>query len=289
MKRQKEAKAAYLKKKLSFVDLNNLRPIKIVINSGNGVAGPIIDEITVILKKRNVEFEFFLLNHHPDSSFPNGIPNPILKENQSETSDIVVQEKADFGVAFDGDFDRCFLFDHFGNFVSGEYVVGLLAQVFLENNRKEKIVYDPRVIWNTLDVINKHGGDAVVSKTGHAFMKRTMREVNAIYGGEMSAHHYFRDFGYCDSGMIPWLSIWELLSKKETSLFNLILERKNLYPSSGEINFKVSDASKCMKVVKDYFADDAKLLNEKDGLSMSFEDWRLNCVSLIQGTYSFKY
>ena len=194
LNRQKEAKAAYLKKILSFVDLNNLRPIKIVINSGNGVAGPIIDEITVILKKRNVEFEFFLLNHHPNSSFPNGIPNPILKENQSETSDIVVEEKADFGVAFDGDFDRCFLFDHFGNFVSGEYVVGLLAQVFLENNRKEKIVYDPRVIWNTLDVINKYGGDAVVSKTGHAFMKRTMREVNAIYGGEMSAHHYFRDF-----------------------------------------------------------------------------------------------
>ena len=188
----------------------------------------------------------------------------------------MVKECADFGVAFDGDFDRCFLFDHLGHFIPGEYVVGLLSEVFLMKEKGAKIVHDPRVIWNTLDVLAERNGHAVLSKTGHAFVKATMRKHKAIYGGEMSAHHYFRDFAYCDSGMIPWLMIWQLLSERKIKLSDLISERKNRFPSSGELNFTVVDSAKCLKKVKELLASDAKLIEELDGLSMSFENWRFN-------------
>ena len=271
-----EARQAYIDKILGFIDLKILKPLKIVINSGNGAAGPTIDALNHKLKNMGVKTNFVYLHHEPDSSFPNGIPNPLIKENRSSTADAVIKEKADFGVAFDGDFDRCFLFDHRGKFVSGEFVVGLLAKIFLLKEEKSTIVSDPRIIWNTTDIVRKCDGSLVTSKTGHAFMKATMRDVGAIYGGEISAHHYFKDFSYCDSGMIPWLMVWQLLSEKEVRLSKLISDRKSLFPSSGELNFTVPDAENCIKMVKSAFAEDATVIDEMDGLSISFENWRFN-------------
>ena len=271
-----EARHAYLNQILSFVDLKNLKPLKIVINSGNGSAGPIIDNLRQKLESIGVKTNFVCLHHNPDPSFPNGIPNPILEENQPSTANAVEKEGAAFGVAFDGDFDRCFLFDNFGNFVSGEYVVGILAQIFLSKEKCNTIIHDRRAIWSTLDVVKRYGGNAVSSKTGHAFFKAIMRENAAIYGGETSAHHYFRDFSYCDSGMIPWLLIWEYLSKNNVLLFDLVSEQKRRFPSSGEINFTVSDAKNCIKMIKESFASNAILIDDNDGLSMSFDQWRFN-------------
>ena len=216
------------------------------------------------------------MHHNPDSTFPNGIPNPLLKENRSSTVNAVIVENADFGVAFDGDFDRCFFFDHAGDFIPGEYLVGLLAEVFLNKEKGATIIHDPRVIWNTIDVIAKCGGQAVVSKTGHAFVKAAMRKRDAIYGGEMSAHHYFRDFAYCDSGIVPWLLVWEYISLSNLSLSELISERRNRFPSSGELNFTVPNAATCKDRVQNQFASKATSIDELDGLSMSFDTWRFN-------------
>lgn len=206
---------AYVEKILSFVDLNKLsKPLKLVINSGNGAAGHVIDAIENTFKSNNIPLEIIKVHHQPDGDFPNGIPNPLLPECRKDTSDAVIKHNADMGNAFDGDFDRCFLFDEKGNFIEGYYIVGLLAESFLEKNSGEKIIHDPRLSWNTIDIVTQPGGLPVMSKTGHAFIKERMREEDAVYGGEMSAHHYFRDFFYCDSGMIPWLLITELLTLK---------------------------------------------------------------------------
>ena len=270
------ARAAYVDKVLGFVDCSNLQPFKIVINSGNGAAGPTLDAIDAKLKEEGVQTNFVFVHHNPDSTFPNGIPNPLLKENRSSTVNAVIVENADFGVAFDGDFDRCFFFDHAGDFIPGEYLVGLLAEVFLNKEKGATIIHDPRVIWNTIDVIAKCGGQAVVSKTGHAFVKAAMRKRDAIYGGEMSAHHYFRDFAYCDSGMIPWLMVWEYLSVSNILVSELISERSNRFPSSGELNFTVPNAATCIERVQNHFVSEAMSIDELDGLSMSFETWRFN-------------
>ena len=274
--KNEEARAAYVEKVLGFVDRSNLKPLKIVINSGNGAAGPTLDALTEKLKEMGVGTNFVFVHHDPDPTFPNGIPNPLLTENRSSTANAVIAENADFGVAFDGDFDRCFFFDHTGLFIPGEYVVGLLAEVFLNKEKGSKIIYDPRVIWNTIDVVGKYGGQAIVSKTGHSFVKAAMRQADAIYGGEMSAHHYFKDFAYCDSGVIPWLLIWEHLSVTNLSLSDLISQRRNRFPSSGELNFTVPNAETCIKRVHNYFVSEAISIDELDGLSMSFDTWRFN-------------
>ena len=274
--RSAEARKAYVDRVLSFVDVKTLRPLKIVVNSGNGAAGPTFDTIANRLTELGAPLEFIRVHHTPDATFPNGIPNPLLPENHSATADVVKDEKADFGVAFDGDFDRCFFFDETGQFVPGEYVVGLLASIFLEKEAGAKIVHDPRVIWNTQDIVAQKGGIAVQSKTGHAFIKQTMRSHEAVYGGEMSAHHYFRDFAYCDSGMIPWLLIAELVSRSERSLGNWVKHRFAAFPSSGEMNFKVADAGKAIENVLSVYRADALSLDETDGVSLAFEDWRFN-------------
>ncbi len=274
--KKEAARSAYIKKVMGFVDCKELKPLKIVINSGNGAAGPIVGAIGKKLKEKGVTTNFIFVNHDPNPSFPNGIPNPLLKENRSSTADKIISEKADFGVAFDGDFDRAFFFDHSGDFIPGEYVVGLLAEVFLRKEKGATIIHDPRVIWNTKDVIGKCGGKAVSSKTGHAFVKAAMRNMDAIYGGEISAHHYFRDFAYCDSGIIPWLLVWEHLSASNLLLSDLISERKNRFPSSGEFNFTVSNAVSCIQRVQNHYALNAASIEELDGLSMSFDDWRFN-------------
>ena len=274
--KKKVARAAYVKKVLEFVDCSNFKPLKIVINSGNGGAGPTLDAIHKKLKEKGVKTNFVFVQHDPDKTFPNGIPNPLLEENRTSTADAVVAARADFGVAFDGDFDRCFFFDRSGNFIPGEYVVGLLAKIFLGKEKGSKIIHDPRVVWNTIDIVRKCGGQAVVSKTGHAFVKAAMRNSNAIYGGEMSAHHYFRDFAYCDSGIIPFLLVWEYLSVSNLSLSDLITTQKKRFPSSGELNFKVSDAAVCIERVQQHFVSQAASIDELDGLSMSFDTWRFN-------------
>ena len=274
--KKEEARASYIEKVLGFVDCFSLKPLKIVINSGNGAAGPTLDRINEKLKEKGVETNLVFVNQNPDPSFPNGIPNPMLEENRSSTANAVIEQNADFGVAFDGDFDRCFFFDHSGNFIPSEYAVALIAEVFLVKEKGATIIHDPRVIWSTIDIVEKHGGKAVASRTGHAFVKAAMRHVDAIYGGEMSAHHYFRDFAYCDSGIIPWLLIWESLSKSNFSLSDLIYERKNCFPSSGELNFTVANAASCIEKVQNHLALNASLIEEIDGLSMTFDTWRFN-------------
>jgi phosphomannomutase len=270
------AREKYVDRVLGFVDMATLAPLKIVINSGNGAAGPTVDAIIDRLAVQGAPIEVVRVHHDPDSTFPNGIPNPLLPENHAATADVVLREGADMGVAFDGDFDRCFFFDGAGRFVPGEYVVGLLASIFLEKEAGAKIVHDPRVIWNTQDIVAHKGGVAIQSKTGHAFIKQTMRAERAIYGGEMSAHHYFRDFAYCDSGMIPWLLIAELVSRSERSLGDWVKDRFAAFPSSGEMNFKVDEAGKAIESVLGAYRADALSINETDGVSLAFDDWRFN-------------
>jgi phosphomannomutase len=274
--RAQEARRAYVEKLMSFVSPQDLKPLKIVINAGNGAAGPSFDALVDALSGSGASADFIRVHHAPDAAFPNGIPNPLLPENHFKTADVVRREGADFGVAFDGDFDRCFLFDGEGDFVPGEYVIGLLAEAYLAKEPGAKIVHDPRVMWNTIESVTKAGGEPIISKTGHAFIKQRMRDVNALYGGEMSAHHYFRDFAYCDSGMIPWLLIWELLSTSQKSLRTLLEDARARFPSSGEMNFTVSDADACLTRAEEVYGATALSVDRLDGVSIAHEEWRMN-------------
>jgi len=271
-----EVRAAYVERVLSFIDIAALRPLHILVNAGNGTAGPTFDAIAAELAARGAPLRFTRLHHSPDGSFPNGIPNPLLTENQPVTAAAVRAAGADMGVAWDGDFDRCFVFDAAGGFVAGEYVVGLLAEVFLRKSPGASIVHDPRVVLNTRAVVAAHGGRAVAARTGHAFLKQAMRAQDAVYGGEMSAHHYFRDFHYCDSGMIPWLLVAELLGRSGLPLADLLAARRRDFPSSGEINFRVEDAVAAIARVQAAFASQQPQRDDLDGLSLYFGTWRAN-------------
>ena len=264
----------YIEHLLSYVDLGSLAPLKIVVNAGNGGAGPIVD-----LLEPHLPFEFIKVFHEPNGTFPNGVPNPMIEENRKVTIDRIRAEKADLGIAWDGDYDRCFFFDEHGQFIEGYYIVGLLAKTFLDKSRGERIVHDPRLTWNTLDLVASGGGKAVQSKSGHAFIKQKMREVDAVYGGEMSAHHYFRKFSYADSGMIPWLSITELMSQSKKSLAALVGERMRRFPASGEINRKVQNAAAVIDAVQAKYTPTALAVDHTDGLSVEFKDWRFNLRS----------
>ncbi len=244
---------AYVDHLLTYIKPHQLRPLKLVVNAGNGAAGHVIDVIEQRFNILNVPVEFIKIHHEENGNFPNGIPNPLLPENRDVTSEAVKLHHADMGIAWDGDFDRCFLFDENGIFIEGYYIVGLLAEVFLVDNPHERIIHDPRLTWNTIDIVEKSGGIPVQSKTGHAFIKERMRSENAIYGGEMSAHHYFRDFGYCDSGMIPWLLVINLLSLKNSTLSSLVAERVKAYPCSGEINYRVDNALEIIKKLEEVY------------------------------------
>ncbi len=275
----KSCMTPYIEHLLSYLDIKNLKPIKLVVNAGNGAAGPVIDAIEAAFKSQNVPIEFIKVNHQPDGSFPNGIPNPLLIENRADTSNAVIESNADMGIAWDGDFDRCFLFDEKGEFIEGYYIVGLLAEAFLLKNPGAKIIHDPRLTWNTIDVVTENGGTPVLCKTGHAFIKERMRAEDAVYGGEMSAHHYFRDFAYCDSGMIPWLLVTALISQKEIPLSQMVEDRIKAYPSSGEINFKIDDPAKATQAIVDKYKPEALVVDETDGISLEFEQWRFNLRS----------
>ena len=261
---------------LGYIDCNSIKPMKLVMNAGNGAAGPIVDALEKCFDDSNVPIELIKIHNEPNGTFPNGIPNPILEENRESTIQAVLEHNAVMGIAWDGDFDRCFLVDETGRFIEGYYIVGLLAKAFLQKEPGAKIVHDPRLTWNTIDIANTFGGESIQSKTGHAFIKEKMRVEDAIYGGEMSAHHYFREFFYCDSGMIPWLLILELMSKSQTSLSCLVNDMMIKYPSPGEINFKVKYPGDCIKKVLKHFELSALSIDSVDGISMEFEAWRFN-------------
>ncbi|WLF83738.1 phosphomannomutase CpsG [Moraxella sp. ZY210820] len=268
--------AEYVEHLMGYIKPNKIRPLKLVVNAGNGSAGHVIDEIEYRFKQLNVPVEFIKIHHEADGNFPNGIPNPILVENRASTANAVLEHQADMGIAWDGDFDRCFLFDEKGQFIEGYYIVGLLAQAFLLQKQDEKIVHDPRLVWNTLDVVQRYDGQAVQSKSGHSFIKEMMREQNAIYGGEMSAHHYFRDFAYCDSGMIPWLLVVMLLSETGQTLSSLVEEMIAKFPCSGEINFKVADTQATIQRILSHYKRKRPQIDETDGISLDFGHWRFN-------------
>lgn len=266
----------YIMHLCEYVNVSKLKPLKLVVNAGNGAAGHAVDALELLFSHQNVPVEFIKVHHVADGDFPNGIPNPLLPENRADTANAVIAHEADMGIAWDGDFDRCFLFDEKGDFIEGYYIVGLLAQAFLSKEQGASIIYDPRVFWNTEDIVKQAGGKPIKSKTGHAFIKERMRKEDAIYGGEMSAHHYFRDFAYCDSGMIPWLLVAELLSNTGKPLSSLVEERIALYPSSGEINYRVEDAGQTIKRIIEHFEADAQVVDKTDGIGMEFGTWRFN-------------
>ena len=266
----------YIDHLMSYIDPAKIRPLKLVMNAGNGAAGHVVDAIEAKFKQLNMPVEFVKIHNDADGTFPNGIPNPILVENRDSTQNAVLEHAADMGIAWDGDFDRCFLFDEKGQFIEGYYIVGLLAQAFLLKQSGEKIVHDPRLVWNTFDVIEQYQGEAIQSKSGHSYIKEKMREHNAVYGGEMSAHHYFRDFAYCDSGMIPWLLAISVLSETQQTLSSLVEDMIEKFPCSGEINFKVADTQATIQKIFDHFADQNPSIDRTDGVSLNFESWRLN-------------
>lgn len=273
------ARAAYVARVLSFVDPAALPPLKILVNCGNGAAGPTFDAIAAALQAAGAPLTFERLHHDPDGRFPNGIPNPLLPENQPVTAQAVRACGADLGVAFDGDFDRCFLFDETGTFVEGEYVVALLAEAFLADHPGAAIVHDPRVVLGTRDAIARAGGRAVQARTGHAFLKQALRDHDAPYGGEMSAHHYFRDFVYCDSGMIPWLLVAALIGRTGRSLGDLVGRMRADFPSSGEVNFHITDTIAARARVLAAFEAQAQARDDTDGVSLEFPQWRFNLRS----------
>ena len=267
-----DTRGPYIDHLLSYIDRSKLRRLKVVVDAGNGGAGPF-----VALLEPHLPFEFIKVRHQPDGNFPNGVPNPMLEANRAPTIEAIRKHGADLGLAWDGDFDRCFFFDEHGTFIEGYYLVGLLAQPFLEKERGARIVHDPRLTWNTLEIVREHGGVPVLCKSGHAFIKQKMREVDGAYGGEMSAHHYFRDFAYCDSGMIPWLLVLQQMCVAGKPLSELVGERMRRFPCSGEINRRIADVPGAIAAVQAHYAAQASAVDHTDGLSMEFGDaWRLN-------------
>ena len=261
---------SYIEHLLSYIDLNALKPLQIVANPGNGGA-----DIALSRLEKYLPFNFAKINAAPDGTFPNGVPNPLLVRNREVTAKAVRENRADLGIAWDGDFDRCFLFDEKAEFIEGYYIVGLLAEIFLKKYPGEKIMYDPRLTWNTLEIVERLGGEAVRCRSGHAFMKECMRANGMIYGGEMSAHHYFRDFSYCDSGMIPWLLVAEHLCVTGRTLSSLVEERMEMFPCSGEINRKVEDSAAVLARVESKYAASGKA-DHLDGLTVDYDKWRFN-------------
>ncbi len=266
-----DVRSKYIEHLSSYVDRGKLEKLKVVVNAGNGGAGLILDQL-----EPHLPFELVKIHHRPDGHFPNGVPNPMLEENRATTSEAVRRSGAHLGLAWDGDYDRCFFFDEQGQFIEGYYLVGLLAEVFLRRERGARIVHDPRLTWNTIDIVRHLGGQPVLCKSGHAFIKQKMREVDAAYGGEMSAHHYFRNFYYCDSGMIPWLLVLQVMSERGAPLSALVGERMRLYPASGEINLHLGDAGAALARTRERYGPGALSIDLTDGLSIEHADWRFN-------------
>jgi len=266
-----DTRHAYVEHLLGYIDRYALTPLSVVCNAGNGGAGAVID-----LLESHLPIEFIKLHHTADGNLPNGVPNPLLEENRKPTIDAIIAKGADLGIAWDGDFDRCFFFDESGRFIEGYYIVGLLAASFLQKHPGASVVHDPRLTWNTIDIAKAAGGQAIQCKTGHAFIKECMRKNDAVYGGEMSAHHYFKEFFYCDSGMLPWLLVIELMSSQNKTLSTLVNECMEAYPASGEINQTIADPAALLTAIEARYAQSASDIDRTDGLSMSFPQWRFN-------------
>ena len=264
-------RASYIRHILSLVPLDHLKPFRIVADAGNGCAGPVLRALA-----SHLPFELILLHDEPDGAFPHGIPNPLLPEKREGTARAVREHCADFGLAWDGDFDRCFFYDASGRFIEGYYLVGMIATALLAANPGSAIIHDPRLVWNTVEMVREAGGIPIESKTGHAFIKERMRREDALYGGEMSAHHYFRDFAYCDSGMLPWLLVAAHLSATGQTLSQCLDDRMRIFPCSGEINSLVADPAETCARVERHYTDAALSITRVDGLSMEFSDWRFN-------------
>jgi phosphomannomutase len=263
--------AEYVEYLAKQVDVAALKPLKIVANAGNGCAGPALAALAKYLP-----CEIIPVFEEPDGTFPNGIPNPLLPENRGVTAETVREHGADLGLAWDGDFDRCFFFDETGAFIEGYYLVGLLATASLRDHPGEGIVHDPRLTWNTVDMVEKAGGRPIMNKTGHAFMKERMRAEDAVYGGEMSAHHYFRQFSYCDSGMLPWLLVVQEMSATGRPLSDLVKAMQEAYPASGEINRRLKDPDAALNEIEKKYLKTAKGVDRTDGLSLDMGQWRFN-------------
>lgn len=270
---EQSPRTAYIEHLCSYVKPKGLRPLKIVVNAGNGAVGPTFDALEAVL---DVPWTFQKVHHTPDGSFPNGIPNPLLPENRDATAQAVKATGADIGVAWDGDFDRCFFFDETGAFLDGEYVVALLGAAFCAKEQGARIVYDPRVVYATKAAVRDGGGRPVLSRVGHSNIKKVMRDHDAVYGGEMSAHHYFRDFMYCDSGMIPWLLVAEMVARSDKTLGQMVAAMRQRYPSSGEINFTVNHPAAAMEAVVMAYEDKTVILDRLDGVSLDMEGWRMS-------------
>ena len=266
-----DTSAKYLEHLLGYVNRKVLRKLKVVVDAGNGGAGLTVDKLAP-----HLPFEFIKVRHQPDGHFPQGVPNPMLEENRGPTLAALRSSGADVGIAWDGDYDRCFFYDSRGAFVEGYYIVGLLAESFLAKQPGARIVYDARLTWNTIDTVRRCGGVPIMSKSGHAFIKQKMREVDGAYGGEMSAHHYFRDFSYCDSGMIPWLLVLERVCESGKSLDELVAARIAAFPSSGEINRKLPNAPQVLAAAEAKYSSGSVAVDHTDGLSVDYQDWRFN-------------
>ena len=264
-------KSAYIEHLLTYIDIKSLKPLKVLADPGNGAVGP-----TIELLKAKLPLELIVINGEPDGNFPNGVPNPLLPENRELTRKALLENGADMGIAWDGDFDRCFFFDDKGRFIEGYYLVGLLAEMLLKKHPGSKIIHDPRLTWNTIEQVEAAGGVAIQSKTGHAFIKERMRAEDAVYGGEMSAHHYFRDFAYCDSGNIPWLLVAELMSVTGKTLAQLVDERIAAFPCSGEINYEVADVKGSIEKILAFYTELNPSVDRTDGISVEFADWRFS-------------
>jgi len=267
----RDSMEAYIGHLLSYFDLGALTPLKVVVNAGNGCAGPVLDAL-----EKRLPFRFIKMHHEQDPTFPHGVPNPLLPENRQTTAQAVLTHGAAVGLAWDGDFDRCFFFEEQGGFIEGYYLVGLIAQALLARQPGAAIIHDPRLTWNTIEMVREAGGRPVLCKTGHAFIKERMRLENALYGGEMSGHHYFRDFAYCDSGMIPWLLVLQLMCTTGQSLSSLVAARLTRYPVSGEINRTVVDPDAVLQQVESRYQAAACACDRTDGLSLEFLAWRFN-------------
>ncbi len=264
-------KTAYLDHLVGYVDVKALKPLKVLADPGNGAAGPVVQALA-----KRLPLEWVFINAEPDGDFPNGVPNPLLPENRELTRQALLANGCDLALAWDGDFDRCFFFDADGRFIEGYYLVGLLAKMLLKLHPGSKIIHDPRLTWNTIEQVEQAGGVAIQSKTGHAFIKERMRAEDAVYGGEMSAHHYFRDFAYCDSGMIPWLLVASLMSETGKSLAQLVDERIEAFPCSGEINYKVDDVKGSIEKILAHYLPQQSKVDKTDGISVEFADWRFS-------------
>jgi phosphomannomutase len=261
---------AYVDRVLSFVDLSEIKPLRVVIDAANGMAGVMLPPVLERLPIEAVRYYF-----EPDGTFPNHEPNPLLPENRQFIIERTKAEGADFGVAFDGDADRCFFVDDTGEFVPGDFVTALFAESALAKNPGAKIIYDVRASWAVPEMIERAGGVPLINRVGHAFIKQRMREEGAVFGGEVSGHYYFRDFSQADSGVVPFLLMLELVSRRGKKLSEILRPFRERYFITGELNTPVPDVALKLQELKERFGPQGEV-SHLDGISVNGEDWHFN-------------